>query len=73
MRPPTPVTESRIAELEEFRKSKWPGEELQRFLCVWLRVKQGMTTKEIAITVGWHVNLGCIDINARHRILAPCG
>jgi len=56
MRPPTPINKSRISELEKFRKTNWPGLELQRFLCVWLRVKRGLTTKEIADTLGWHVN-----------------
>jgi len=56
MRPPTPLTESRIAELEEFRKARWQGLEFQRYLCVWMRVKQGATTGEIAKAVGWHVN-----------------
>ncbi|GHS91526.1 transcriptional regulator [Synergistales bacterium] len=56
MRPPTPIPEERIRELEEFRKAKWPGFEFMRFLCVWLRVAQNMTTGMIAKTIGWHVN-----------------
>jgi transposase/transposase-like protein len=56
MRPPTPVSESRIAELREFRKAGWSGMELRRFLCVWLRVERGTATKEIATAAGRHVN-----------------
>ena len=56
MRPSTPIPEERIKELEEFRKEKWAGFEFMRFLCVWLRVMQNMTTEMIAKTIGWHVN-----------------
>ncbi|GHV40039.1 hypothetical protein FACS1894187_20560 [Synergistales bacterium] len=56
MRTPTPIPESRILELENFRKDKWPGFEFQRFLCVWLRVNQDMSTFDIAKTIGWNVN-----------------
>jgi len=56
MRPPIPIPEHRLAELRDFRKSKWPGFEFQRFLCVWLRVEQGLSTKEIARVLGWNVN-----------------
>jgi transposase len=56
MRPPTPVSESRIAELREFGKARWTGMEFQRFLCAWLRAERGMATKEIAAAVGWRVN-----------------
>ena len=56
MRPPKPISESRLSELNEFRKNKWPGFEFQRFLCVWLRVEQGLATKDIARVLGWHVN-----------------
>jgi transposase len=56
MRPPIPIPESSIPELEAFRKKKWPGCELQRFMCVWLRVKQAMSTMDIAELIGWNVN-----------------
>jgi transposase len=56
MRPSTPIPEERIKELEEFRKGKWHGFEFMRFLCVWLRTAQNMTTEMIAKTIGWHVN-----------------
>ena len=56
MRPSTPIPEHRLVELEKFRKGKWPGFEFQRFLCVWLRVEQGLSTKEIARVLGWNVN-----------------
>ena len=56
MRPSTPIPEHRLVELKDFRKSKWPGFEFQRFLCVWLRVEQGLSTKEIARVLGWNVN-----------------
>jgi len=56
MRPSTPIPEHRLVELHDFRKSKWPGFEFQRFLCVWLRVAQGLSTKEIAHILGWNVN-----------------
>jgi hypothetical protein len=56
MRPSTPIPEERIKELEEFRKEKWPGFEFMRFLCVWLRAMQNMTTEMITKTIGWHVN-----------------
>ncbi len=56
MRPPTPIPASRILELEGFRKKKWSGFEHQRFLCVWLRVCNNLSTSEIAKIVGWHVN-----------------
>jgi len=56
MRPSTPIPEYRLVELQNFRKSKWPGFEFQRFLCVWLRVEQGLSTKEIARVLGWNIN-----------------
>ena len=56
MRPPRPTPESRLSELGEFRKSKWPGFGFQRFLCIWLRVEQGLSTTDIARILGWHVN-----------------
>jgi transposase len=56
MRPPTPIPPDRIKELEEFRKKKWPGNEFQRFLCVWLRVEHGMSTADIARVLNLHVN-----------------
>jgi transposase len=56
MRPSTQISEDRLAELKDFRKSKWSGFEFQRFLCVWLRVEQGLSTKEIAHVLGWNVN-----------------
>jgi len=56
MRPSTPIPENRLAELRDFRKSKWPGFEFQRFLCVWLRVEQGLSSKAIAEVLGWNVN-----------------
>jgi len=43
-------------ELEAFRKKKWLGQELTRFLCLWLRVERNMSTFEIAKTLGLHVN-----------------
>jgi len=56
MRPSLPIPENRLAELKDFRKSKWPGFEFQRFLCVWLRVEQGLPNNEIARVLGWNVN-----------------
>jgi len=56
MRPSIPIPEYRLVELQNFRKNKWPGFEFQRFLCVWLRVEQGLSTKEIARVLGWNVN-----------------
>jgi transposase len=56
MRPPIPIPEHRLVELQDFRKSKWPGFEFQRFLCVWLRVEQGLSTREIARVLNWNVN-----------------
>ena len=56
MRPSTPIPPSRIVELEEFRKKKWPGYEFQRFLCIWLRVEHGLSTAEIAKTLDLNVN-----------------
>jgi transposase len=56
MRPPTPIPENRILELNQFRKKKWSGHEFSRFLCVWLRVEKNMTTAEISRLLGWHVN-----------------
>jgi transposase len=56
MRPPTPIPVHRRVELINFRKRKWSGFEFQRFLCVWLRVEQGLSTKEIARVLGWNVN-----------------
>ena len=54
MRPPTPIPESRIQELNKFRKDKWNGYEFQRFLCVWLRIERDMTPVEIAKLLGWN-------------------
>ena len=56
MRPSTLIPEHRLAELKGFRKSKWPGFEFQRFLCVWLRIEQGLSTKEIARVLNWNAN-----------------
>ena len=56
MRKPIPIPENRLTELEAFRKKKWPGYELQRFMCVWLRIKQAMPTSEIAKLIEWHIN-----------------
>jgi transposase len=56
MRPPIPIPESRIPELEAFRKEKWPGYEFQRFMCVWLRIMHAMSTFSIAKVIGWNVN-----------------
>jgi len=56
MRPSIPIPEHRLAELKDFRKSKWPGFEFQRFLCVWLRIEQGLSTKEIAHVLNWSAN-----------------
>ena len=56
MRPSTPIPPQRLAELEEFRKKKWPGNEFQRFLCIWLRVTHGLSTAEIARTLALSVN-----------------
>jgi len=79
LRPPTPIPENRIAELEEFRKQKWAGHEFQRFLCVWLRVYSGLSTFEIARAVGWNVNTvrltqkGFIDRGVSALIESPKG
>jgi transposase len=56
MRPSTPIPDSRIQELKDFRKKKWPGNEFLRFLCVWLRVDKGMATTKIAEVLNWNVN-----------------
>ena len=56
MRKPIPIPESRIPELEAFRKKKWPGYEFQRFMCVWLRVKEALSTPNIAKVIGWNAN-----------------
>ena len=56
MRPPEQISPERINELREFRKTKWPGNEFKRFLCVWLRCECGLSTDAIARTNGWHVN-----------------
>jgi len=56
MRKPIPIPESRIPELENFRKKRWPGLEFQRFLCVWLRVKEALSTLDIAKVIGWNAN-----------------
>jgi len=50
----SPIPESRIRELEDYRKTKWEGLEHQRFLCVWLRVRSGMSAVEIAGVLGCH-------------------
>lgn len=56
MRPSTPIPAQRLAELVEFRKKKWPGNEFQRFLCVWLRAEHQLSTAEIARTLCLSVN-----------------
>jgi transposase len=56
MRPATPIPAARLLELKEFRKNKWPGFEFQRFLCVWLRAEQNLSTKEIANILNWNIN-----------------
>jgi len=56
MRPAIPIPEDRRVELQNFRKSKWPGFEFQRFLCVWLRIEQGLSAREIARVLNWNVN-----------------
>jgi transposase len=54
MRNPNPISEQRQQELEAFRKTKWPGEEFRRFLCVWLRIERKLSPAEIARVLGWH-------------------
>lgn len=56
MRPPTPISAQRLAELEDFKKKKWPGHEFQRFLCVWLRAERALSTVDIARILGLHIN-----------------
>jgi transposase len=56
MRPPIPIPVERQTELKEFRKSRWAGDEFRRFLCVWLRVEQGLNGPAIAKIVGWNVD-----------------
>jgi len=56
MRPSTPIPPQRLTELNEFRKKKWPGNEFQRFLCIWLRTEHNLPTAEIARTLDLHVN-----------------
>lgn len=56
MRPPIAIPEGRQAELKAYRKKLWKGNELQRFLSVWLREEQGLGSLEIAKIVGWHVD-----------------
>jgi len=56
MRPSIPIPENRRTELNDFRKSKWSGFEFQRFLCVWLRLEQGLPPKAIANALGWNIN-----------------
>lgn len=54
MRKPNPIPPKRVLELEAFRKSKLPGEEFRRFLCVWLRIESNLTSVEIARILDWH-------------------
>ena len=56
MRTSTPIPPARLDELKAFRKKKWPGHEFQRFLCIWLRVEQNLSTAEIARVLGINVN-----------------
>ena len=49
-----PISESRIIELEEYRKTKWKGLEHQHFLCVWFCVDSGMSAVEITGGLGCH-------------------
>jgi transposase len=51
MRPPRPIPEERLAELAEFGRANWKGREREflRYLCVWLRVEDGMPATEIAV------------------------
>ena len=56
MRTSTPIPPARLIELKAFRKKKWPGHEFQRFLCIWLRVEQNLSTSEIARVLGINVN-----------------
>lgn len=54
MRNPNPISEQRQQELEAFRKTKWPGEEFRRCLCVWLRIERKLSPAEIGPVLGWH-------------------
>ena len=51
-----PIPESRIEELEGYGRRRGSGPELKRFLCVWLRVEQGLAATQIAKAVGWNAN-----------------
>ena len=53
---PIPIPENRIPELEAFRKKKWPGYEFHRFMCVWLRVKESLSTPNILLRHGFSAN-----------------
>jgi transposase len=56
IRPAIPIPENRRSELNDFRKNKWSGFEFQRFLCVWLRLEQGLSNKVIVDILGWNIN-----------------
>lgn len=40
--------------MESFRKDKWPGDEVYRFLCVWLWAEKAMNADKRSAIVGWH-------------------
>ena len=61
MRLPEPISAERFAELNNFRKEKWPGFEFQRFLCIWLRVECGLSTDAMASSSELStVDFGCL-------------
>jgi transposase len=48
------IPKKRLAELEKYRDSKFSGQELKRFLCLWMRAEQGLPTTAIAMATGFH-------------------
>jgi len=49
-----PIPKKRLSELDEFRRDRFSVFEFKRFLCLWLRAKNGMSAIEIAPIVGCH-------------------
>jgi transposase len=53
MRPTREIEESDLEELKRLVKRTTRKDQLQRFQCVLLRARQGMTCQEVAGVVGW--------------------
>lgn len=53
MRPSAPIAEPELVELERLLKNATSRSQMQRIQCVLLRARQGMSSEDVARSVGW--------------------